>query len=113
MTTRYRVRDWDQHFENSRSRDYKKLDWVPLPNKHDGKGYRRLIALENGPALFAAWVLIVQVASKCPQRGVLADEDGPLLFERDSDVEGKRRARVAHAFGGNDGLRRAGRDDEQ
>ena len=78
MTTRYRVRDWDQHFENSRSRDYKKLDWVPIPNKHDGKGYRRLIALENGPALFAAWVLIVQVASKCPQRGVLADEDGPL-----------------------------------
>ena len=56
MTARYRVRDWGVHFENTRSRDYKKLDWVPIPNKHDGKGYRRLIALENGPALFAAWV---------------------------------------------------------
>ncbi len=78
MTARYRVRDWGVHFENSRSRDYKQLNWVPIPNKHDGKGYRRLIALENGPAVFAAWVLIVQVASKCPQRGVLADEDGPL-----------------------------------
>ncbi len=41
MTARYRVRDWGVHFENSRSRDYKKLDWVPIPNKHDGKGYRR------------------------------------------------------------------------
>ncbi len=81
MSMRYRVRDWGVHFENSRSRDYKKLDWVPIPNKHDGKGYRRLIALENGPALFAAWVLIVQVASKCPQRGVLADEDGALTAE--------------------------------
>ncbi len=74
----YRIRDWDTLFENSRSRSYKKLDWVPIPNRHDGKGFRRLIAYENGPALFAAWVLIVQVGSKCPQRGVLADEDGPL-----------------------------------
>lgn len=78
---RYRIRDWATHFENSRSREYKKLDWVPVPNRHDGKGYRRLIDLENGAALFAAWVLIVQVGSKCPQRGVLADEDGPLTAE--------------------------------
>lgn len=78
MAMLYRVRDWEAHFENSRSRTYKRLDWVPIPNKHDGKGFRRLIAGEHGPALFAAWVLIVQVASKCPERGVLADEDGPL-----------------------------------
>jgi hypothetical protein len=74
----YRVRHWDTIFENSRSRSFKKLDWVPIPNKHDGKSYRRLIAMENGLAMYAAWLLIVQVASKCPQRGVLADEDGPL-----------------------------------
>lgn len=74
----YRVRNWDTIFENSRSRAFKKLDWVPIPNKHDGKSYRRLVAMDNGLAMYAAWVLIVQVASKCPQRGVLADEDGPL-----------------------------------
>ncbi len=78
MRSLYSIRNWATIFENSRSREYKKLDWVPIPNKHDGLSYRRLIAMENGIALYAAWVLIVQVASKCSQRGVLAAEDGPL-----------------------------------
>ena len=78
MLLTYRIRDWGLHFENSRSRDYKKLDWVPIPNKHDGKGYRRLMAEVDGAALLGAWLLIVQVASKCRVRGVLADNEGPL-----------------------------------
>ena len=76
----YRIKDWDKHFEvaQSRRRADAKSTWVAIPNKHDGKGYRRMMRQENGPQLFAAWVLIVQVASKCPIRGVLSDEDGPL-----------------------------------
>lgn len=76
--TRYRVRKWADLFENAQSRKIDRLSWVPIPNKHDGKSYRRLIAHDDGPALYAAWVLIVQVASKCPTRGVLADADGAL-----------------------------------
>ncbi len=76
--TLYRIRSWSEIFENSQSRQYQRLSWVPIPNKHDGKSYRRLIAHDDGPALYAAWLLIVQVASKCPVRGVLADADGPL-----------------------------------
>ena len=74
----YSVRGWDSQFENSQSRKCKLLAWVPIPNKHDGKSYRRLIQMSNGPALYATWVLILEVASKCPARGILADEDGPL-----------------------------------
>lgn len=74
----YRVRNWDDKFENAQSRKCGKLNWVPVPNKHDGKGYRRLISAKNGPAMYGAWVVILQVASKCLERGVLADEDGPL-----------------------------------
>jgi len=81
MATQYTVRGWNDTFENSQSRKYKRLTWVPVPNKHDGKSYRRLIVMPNGPALYAAWLLVVQVASKCPKRGVLADEDGPLTAE--------------------------------
>lgn len=76
--TLYKIRNWDKHFEDSSSRKLKKLSWAPIPNKHDGKGYRRLIASKNGPAIYGAWILIVQVASKCPERGTLSDEDGPL-----------------------------------
>lgn len=74
----YTIRQWDALFENSQSRKCNRLTWVPIPNKHDGKSYRRLIQMDDGPALYAAWVLMLQVASKCPTRGVLADDDGPL-----------------------------------
>ena len=74
----YRIRNWNKHFEKSQTKKVSRACWVPLPNKHDGKSYRRLMRMKNGPALYGAWVLIVQVASKCPTRGVLLDEDGAL-----------------------------------
>jgi hypothetical protein len=81
MRIRYRIRRWDELFENAQSRKTGRLSWVPVPNKHDGKSFRRLMALPNGPAIYGAWILTLQVASKCPERGVLADADGPLTAE--------------------------------
>ncbi len=74
----YRVRNWKANFEISQSRKVPKLSWVAIPNKHDGKGFLRLLSERDGSALYGCWILIVQVASKCPERGTLADEDGPL-----------------------------------
>jgi len=85
----YRIRDWERHFESAESRKIRhRLTWLRLPNKHDGKSYRRLSRQEDAAELFAAWVLTLQVASKCPQRGVLADEDGPLDPEDLADKTG-------------------------
>lgn len=78
MAVVYSIRDWNQHFECAQSSRAKSLTWVAVPNKHDGKSFRRLMRMKNGIALYGAWILIVQVASKCPCRGVLADSDGPL-----------------------------------
>lgn len=78
MTPIYRVRNWHKSHENAQSRKVQSCRWVSVPNKHDGKSFRRLIAMPNGLALYGAWILILAVASKCPRRGVLADEDGPL-----------------------------------
>ena len=75
MGIRYRIRGWVELFENAQSRKCARLTWVPVPNKHDGKSFRRLMGLPNGPSLYGAWLLLLQVASKCPERGVLADED--------------------------------------
>lgn len=76
----YRIRGWDasgfEVSQNSRTRG--PLKWVALPTKHDGKGFRKLIGQKEGAAFFGCWCLLVQVAAKCPTRGVLADDDGPL-----------------------------------
>lgn len=67
----YRIAAWSDHFENNRTRELKSLDWVPIPNKHDGDGYTELLEHPNGAAHFGAWNAIVQVASKCDPRGTL------------------------------------------
>lgn len=85
--TVYKIRNWRTNFEVSQSlRIVGPLSWVGMPTKHDGKSYRRLVRHPNGPALFGCWCLIVQIAAKCPNRGVLADSDGPLSSE---DMEHK------------------------
>ena len=75
----YRIKNWDRVFEKADTRQCKRMLWTAMPNKHDGKSYRRLMRAD--PAHYLAWTLIVQLASKCPVRGVLADEDGPLTPE--------------------------------
>ncbi len=67
----YRIRNWENLFENNRSRELKKLDWVPIPNHHDGENYSAIMADKNGSKIFAAWILMVQVASRCDPRGTL------------------------------------------
>ncbi len=79
MTVCYSIRDWDANFEVSQSRNVKGPHaWVAIPTKHDGKGFRRIMARDDGPVVYGAWILIVQIAAKCPKRGVLADSDGPI-----------------------------------
>jgi hypothetical protein len=79
MPVVYSIRDWNATFEVAQSR---KIDgphsWVAMPTKHDGKCFRKIMARTDGLVVFAAWVLIVQVAAKCQPRGQLADSDGPL-----------------------------------
>ncbi len=69
-----RVARWDETFENNQSRVIKDLKWVPFPNKHDSDGYTELMDHPEGYAHYAAWVVIVQVASKCNPRGTLVRE---------------------------------------
>lgn len=76
MPNLYSVRNWNKLFENNRTRELKKLDWVPIPNKQDGDGYSELICMEDGPALFGTWIVLVQIASKCSPRGRLCRDDG-------------------------------------
>ena len=67
----YSVKGWDSLYENNRTREMKQMLWIPVPNKHDGDGYTNLVSRKNGAALLGAWLVILQVASRCGKRGTL------------------------------------------
>lgn len=72
----YAVSKWGEIYENNRSRVVKDLAWVPIPNKHDGEKYSRLMMRPDAAEIFAAWILILQVASRCQPRGTLLRSGG-------------------------------------
>jgi len=71
-----RVVDWSSRYENNRTRDLKVMAWVPVPNKLDGDGYTELVDNPDGAAHLAAWLVCLQVASKCAPRGTLLRDNG-------------------------------------
>jgi len=53
------------------------MRWVPVPNKHDGEGFQRIMREPDGMVIYGCWHLILQVASKCMRdRGTLLRDDG-------------------------------------
>ena len=84
----YRIKNWDMYYEKAQGRRCKKASWVAIPNKHDGKGFRRVAKHKRNVELFTAWILIIEVASKMPERGLLVDDDGPLDAEDLADKTG-------------------------
>jgi hypothetical protein len=76
----WRIKDWNVHFETHKTRQLKKLEWVPIPNKMDGDGYTELLDHPNGAAHFGAWIALIEIASKAEKRGDLARSGaGPAL----------------------------------
>jgi len=76
MNMTLQVRDWDQHYENNRTRGMKHTAWVPVPNKQDNEGYVQLVSHEDGAAHLGAWLALLQIASRCDVRGTLLRKDG-------------------------------------
>lgn len=79
----YQIKNWEKHFEVAQSKRVEgPLNWVPVPTKHDSLAFRRIMALEDGMAIFGAWILILEIAAKCPVRGTLGElsESGPIEY---------------------------------
>lgn len=72
----YQIKDWNDHYENNRSRKVKDLAWVPIPNRHDGEAYSRLMIQKDAAIYFSTWILLLQVASRCHPRGSLLTSSG-------------------------------------
>lgn len=78
----YRVVGWSERYETSESRKRRRLDWVAVPNQWDSRAYLAIVKLPDGAAILGAWMLILEVASRTPERGLLA-EDGIALTAED------------------------------
>jgi hypothetical protein len=76
----YTIAEWARHFETYETKKLEALKWVAVPNKHDGLGFRSISAERDGIALYGAWVLILQLASKSPKekRGQLIRGKVPI-----------------------------------
>lgn len=77
------VNHWKEIYEKADNRRCKQMKWVAIPTSHDGNGYGRVAAHKNAVELFCAFVLIVETAAKCPERGKLTDKDGRALTPED------------------------------
>jgi hypothetical protein len=72
------IKNWSHLYENSETKKYKQLKWLPLPNKHDGEGWGRLWELPDATEIFGAFILMLEIASKCPERGVIHKDGEPI-----------------------------------
>ncbi len=85
MALAYRIVSWDRVHEVAQSRRCKVLTWVPVPNKHDSIGLRRLFRLPNSLAVYGAYELMVQISSRLPPelRGWIVNPEGEPLTADD------------------------------
>lgn len=72
----YRVREWQQRYEINRTREIKRLDWLPIPIDIGTDEYAELLDHPNGAAHFGIWTMIRLTAGRCDPRGSLLRDDG-------------------------------------
>jgi hypothetical protein len=69
----YRVSDWDQNFENAKSRSYNRCQYTCIPNKQGGAGWSYVMGQADGSAVYGNFhnlLLLLSRQSK-PREGWL------------------------------------------
>jgi hypothetical protein len=75
------IKNWNTHFETAQSRKVSNLTWVAIPNNLNSRGYRKIMKHPDRAKVFAAWIILIEIASNSRRRGQLGDEDGPYTTE--------------------------------
>lgn len=70
------VSRWNTIYENKRSRELQKLRAVQITNSWESERYHELLGERQAAQIFAAWTLMLQVASTCTPRGALLRDNG-------------------------------------
>lgn len=82
MATAYRIKDWGRYMPAD-ARKCTVMQWVAVPINHDGMGYIEIMARPDGVRIVGGWLLILQVAARCPERGLLVSDGGRILRARE------------------------------
>ena len=83
------IKDWHLYFENGQTRRIKNLTYTLSEVDHDS--ITRKMLLRMGAEGYRALVVfseIVGMAARCPQRGLLADNKGPITVRRIAGATG-------------------------
>lgn len=72
----YQVINWNEHFENDRSRSREKCGFVCVPNKQHGMGFCRVMAESDGAAIYGIWHCIIGACSQQKKRDGFLTSDG-------------------------------------
>jgi len=75
------IKNWDSVYEKADTRKCKDMKWIAVPTKMDGLRFKKIAAHKDKYKVFSCWILLLQIASKMPERGVLKSELGDLTFE--------------------------------
>lgn len=91
----YRVKNWNDHFENHKSRTIEECSFVCVPNKHHGLGFSRIMAEQDGAAIYGVWILILGICSRHrrPRGGWLTHDghrEGTALTPEDLSLQFRR-----------------------
>ena len=60
----YRVKAWNTHYENNKSREREKCSYVCVPNSQHGLGFIRVMAHKNGASIYGIWCLLLGALSR-------------------------------------------------
>lgn len=83
MSVLWAIKDWDEVFEDRRSRAVDRLQFLAcrvLDRKSEA--YAILVALPGGVEAYGVFWALVLVAARCSPRGILADDKGILTPSR-------------------------------
>ena len=82
VPTAWAIKDWNDVWEDYRSREVSRLHWIKFKLDRNSEAYPLLVSSRQGVAAYGVFWALVLVAARCPVRGVLADERGPMTTAR-------------------------------
>jgi hypothetical protein len=94
----YQIVDYDEHFENNKSRVRNQCSFVCVPNKHGGTGLSNLLSEPDNLFIYGFWMLLLQLCSRqrSPRLGYVT-ADGKENGRRLGAAELARTFRVSAA----------------
>lgn len=71
MPSVLRIRNWDKHYENNRTRELRTMLRVCISNDITNLGFLQIMNEPDGLEILGIWTFLLQVASRCTPRGTL------------------------------------------